>query len=77
MRRLIKLYDLKRNTRIDVSHLNIKNEDTGELLRELNFHHIDGMYSLCKDDEGAVIHLQAWTEVKDLGPMKESEINKD
>ena len=26
--------------------------------------HIDGMYSYCKDEQGNVIHLAAWTEVE-------------
>ena len=47
----MKLYEVPRNTRIVVS---------GE---ELNFHHIDGMYSYCTDDDNNVIHLSALTEV--------------
>ena len=27
------------------------------------FHHVDGMYSYCTDEGGAVYHLAAWTEV--------------
>ncbi len=27
------------------------------------FFHIDGLYSYCKDGEGRVVHLPAWTEV--------------
>ena len=31
--------------------------------QELEFRHIDGMYSYCKDDSGNVVHLAAWTDV--------------
>ena len=48
----MKLYDVPRNTRI------VLEDET-----ELNFSHIDGMYSFCTDDAGNVVHLAAWTEV--------------
>ena len=48
----MKLYEVPRNTRIKVEDL------------ELNFHHIDGMYSLCQTDDGETVHLAAWTEVE-------------
>lgn len=48
----MKLYDVPRNTRIKVEDL------------ELMFHHIDGMYSYCKTEEGETVHLAAWTEVE-------------
>ena len=28
------------------------------------FDHIDGMYSYCKNKDGEVVHLAAWTEVE-------------
>ncbi len=28
------------------------------------FDHIDGMYSYCRDKQGNVVHLPAWTEVE-------------
>jgi|GEM_PF-858395 len=31
---------------------------------ELEFYHIDGMYSYCKDDDGNVVHLVAWADVE-------------
>lgn len=34
---------------------------TGE---ELEFRHIDGMYSFCIDDQGNPVHLKAWAEVE-------------
>jgi len=30
----------------------------------LFFDHLDGMYSYCKDKNGNVVHLAAWTEVE-------------
>lgn len=32
----------------------------------LNFHHLDGMYSYCTDDQGAVWHIAAWEDVEVL-----------
>lgn len=51
----MKLYNVPRNTRIRTL--------TEEKL-ELDFHHIDGAYSYCKDEEGNVWHIAAWTEVE-------------
>ena len=31
---------------------------------ELKFHHIDGMYSFCTDDDGNVYHIGASEEVE-------------
>ena len=31
---------------------------------ELKFHHIDGMYSVCTDEEGNVYHISATEEVE-------------
>ena len=49
----MKLFEVPRNSRIVT-------EDG----REYNFARIDGMYSICTDDEGNVTHLAAWTEVQ-------------
>jgi hypothetical protein len=64
----MKLYDVPRNSRIKVV---VKGQippgapqiNEGE---ELNFRSIDGMYSYCTRDNGEVVHLAAWTEVKYL-----------
>ena len=29
----------------------------------ITFHHIDGMYSLCHNAAGEIVHLAAWTKV--------------
>jgi len=57
----VKLYDIPRNTEIDISHLNL--EADGEKITQLHFHHINGMYSHCTW-KGKVIHLPATTDVK-------------
>ena len=31
---------------------------------EFTFYHVDGMYSYCKDNDGNIVHLQAWAEVE-------------
>jgi hypothetical protein len=49
----MKLFEVPKNTRIVLS------DGT-----ELNFDHIDGMYSYCTDDDGKVVHLAAWTDVE-------------
>lgn len=37
------------------------------------FHHIDGMYSFCEDQQGRIVHPAAWTEVE----LVEDEIHFD
>jgi hypothetical protein len=59
-----KLFEIERESRIDVSHLDLRYQNSKQKIMQLNFHHIDGMYSLCTDDNGDIIHLRAWTEVK-------------
>ena len=59
----MKLYEVPNNTIIDVSHLDLVDEDTGEKIDTLDFQHIDGMYSLCYWN-GKYVHLMATTEVK-------------
>ncbi len=55
--KVMPLYEVPRNTRI------ILDMGDGERI-PLNFEHIDGMYSLCRDDEGKIVHLAAWTTVE-------------
>ena len=49
----MKLYNVPRNSTIV-----LKNG------LELNFHHLDGMYSVCTDGEGNVYHIVATEEVE-------------
>jgi hypothetical protein len=49
----MKLYDVPRNSTIILQN--------GE---ELEFKHIDGMYSYCVTKEGNVVHLAAWSDVQ-------------
>jgi hypothetical protein len=55
----MKLFEVPRYSRIKVG-------DT-----ELDFHHIDGMYSYCTDSEGSAHHIAAWADVEVLGPYEE------
>ena len=57
------LYQVPRRSRVRVI-------ETGE---EFNFHHIDGSYSYCTDDNGDVVHLTAWEEVTVVTPKKETQ----
>lgn len=38
---------------------------------EINFHHIDGMYSFCTDDNHILLHPAAWTEVELVVPASQ------
>jgi hypothetical protein len=71
---LVKLYEVP-----PCSRIRIKRDDDGDDPRqhppdhrdfkeeeELFFDHIDGMYSLCKDSKGNIVHLVAWAEVEIL-----------
>ena len=49
----IKLYNVPRNSIIVLSDG-----------LELNFHHIDGMYSVCTDEAGDIYHISAFEEVE-------------
>ena len=48
----MKLYDVPRNSTIVLSNG-----------LELKFHHIDGMYSVCTDEDNNVYHIGASEEV--------------
>lgn len=51
----MRLFEVPRNTRVQLT-------GTPELV--VTFHHLDGMYSYCTDDDGHVWHLAAYTEVE-------------
>lgn len=63
----MKLYDVPKNSRIRIEGLEIN----GILTEELNFHHIDGMYSYCTTDNELVVHLSASTDVELIDKVNE------
>jgi len=58
----MKLYNVPRNSTIVL-----------ENGLELKFHHIDGMYSVCTDEDNEIYHLAAWEEVE----VKPKEVKND
>jgi len=58
----MKLYNVPRNTKVKLSD--------GVILL---FHYIDGMFSVCTDDNGDIFHISASEEVEILGDKDESE----
>jgi hypothetical protein len=60
-----KLYRLPSGTRFVVaSSVKVPIESRSpDFETELTLDHIDGMYSLCRDDKGNIYHPAAWTEV--------------
>lgn len=53
----MKLYELPRNSQFRLTNCEKK--------EVFNFHHLDGMYSLCTTDkEQMIFHLAAWTKVE-------------
>jgi len=61
----MKLYEVPNNSRIKVLN-DIKVPPAAppiESGEELKFIKIDGMYSLCKKDDGTICHLVAWADV--------------
>ena len=57
-RKLVKLYEVPKNSRIRIEGLEVN----GVLTEELNFHHVDGMYSLCITDDDEIVHIAAFAE---------------
>lgn len=59
----MKLLDVQRGSRIRIDDL------------ELEFSHIDGMYSYNETDAGEVVHIKAWADVEVLrdGPASEGQ----
>ena len=63
----MKLYDAPRNSWVRPI---LENPTAPPDAREINlgerikFHHVDGMYSFCHDENGDVVHLPAWQEVE-------------
>jgi hypothetical protein len=63
-KKLVKLYEVPRYSRIKIGN------------QELNFHHIDGMYSYCVNDHGKLFSIEANTEVKFICSMKEHDLKQ-
>jgi len=62
----MKLYECKGQSWISVKDDIKVPPGAPEIHKEqvLKFIHIDGMYSLCHDIEGKIVHLVAWAEVE-------------
>lgn len=56
----MKLYNVPKNSRIML--------DNGQ---ELNFFHVDGMYSYCEFDDKAPVYLVAWADVEVVKPISQ------
>jgi hypothetical protein len=63
-KKLVKLYEVPRYSRIKIGN------------QELNFHHIDGMYSYCVNDHGKLFSIEANTEVEFICSMKEHDLKQ-
>lgn len=61
---MVKLYKVPRGSRISVG--------TCDGALELEFDHVDGMFSYCTDDDGGVHHVSAFQEVRVIreGPAR-------
>lgn len=62
----MKLYNVPNNTTV-----RLKSTESGppasidpQVGKVYLFDHLDGMYSYCKDSDGNVVHLPAWSEVE-------------
>jgi len=61
----MELFNIPENSKIIVKG-NIKTPPASPQVKKgdiLQFHHIDGMYSYCKNTDGEVVHLAAWADV--------------
>ena len=62
----MKLYEVPNNTKV-----RLKSTESGPPASinpvvggEYTFKHCDGMYSLCYDSDGKIVHLPAWAKVE-------------
>lgn len=61
------LYEMPNETRVRVLSDVVKVPPGAPLVLKgeiIKFHHIDGMYSYCHNDQDQLVHLAAWTEVE-------------
>ena len=69
----MKLYNVKPHSKIRIIDEDVKNppaslkQNTGDIL---DFHRVDGMYSLCYDKDKNPVHIAVWTEVEVLDENK-------
>lgn len=64
----MKLYELKKGAKFRVL-ADSKVPPAHRALEEgevFTFNHIDGMYSLCFDKNGGMVHVVAWAEVEEV-----------
>ena len=66
----MKLYDVPRYSRVKMEGLEVFAKPVGEF----SFYYVDGMYSVCKDDNEETFHLMADTEVELVCSMKEHDL---
>ena len=65
----MKLYECKKGDRVMIQDDDTNIPPAHRQLYDtevLTFNHIDGMYSLCYDEYGNMVHPAAWTEVKKI-----------
>lgn len=68
----MKLYEVPRNSIIRVvggvfGPPGAPEVDQGEVVQ---FYHVDGMYSYCKNEYGDIVHVPAWQEVEVLNEIQ-------
>lgn len=64
-----KLYELRKGTKFLVIDEEIKlpvAHPEIDVSSVYTFDHIDGMYSLCRDENKQAVHFAAWTEVQEV-----------
>jgi len=62
----MKLYECSQGDRVIINDPDTNTPPAHRQLYDtevLTFYKIDGMYSLCRDNDGNIVHPAAWTEV--------------
>lgn len=62
----MKLYDVPNNTKVCLKSTETSPPDSidPQVEEVYTFHHLDGMYSYCKDSAENVVHLPAWSDIE-------------
>ena len=74
----MELFNVPNNSKIIVQS-DIKTPPASPQIKKgdiLQFHHIDGMYSYCKNNDGEVVHLVAWADVDIVKEKKRKSAKK-